>query len=559
MTRVKRNPMVPADLRRVAERRFEQQDAGPLGAFPDGEIHRLVHELQVHQIELEMQNAELKRAGEEIETLLDAYTDLVEYAPVGYLVLDPQGEVLQANLTAATLLQQDRSTLVGRSFPFWLEEGGRQPFTAFLAERFAGGGPASCVLPLRPLAEGGRRWLRLEASGPARAGDCRLAFTDITEQHQAEEARRHQAAEAQHAQKLDSLGSLAAGVAHDINNVLGAIYAVTETLQERASLGADVDEALALIEKAALRGRDLVRGLTTFSRKDLQEPERVDLFLLAQQVVNLLEHASFHRVAFSLESEAPSPFVLAQPGQLSGTLMNLCVNALDAMPDGGHLDLRIRRLQGNDLVLSVQDSGCGMAPEVLARATEPFFTTKPLGAGTGLGLSLALATARAHGGDLTVESEPGRGTMVRLRLPECPAPEISRASTLPLVCRSLTVLLVDDDELIRGSLPDLLASRGHRVHSEACGPEALARVEALADLDLVILDQNMPGMIGLEVLQRLRQRHPHLPVILATGNLERGIIDQVAQDRWTRTIEKPYSIATLIHLMNDLIRQSPEP
>ncbi|WP_306590481.1 PAS domain-containing sensor histidine kinase [Geothrix sp. 21YS21S-4] len=548
-------PQDPNELRRSAELTLARKEEVPLANVSKSEALRLLHELQVHQIELEMQNGELKRSGEEIEALLEAYTDLYDHAPVGYLVIDRKGEIWRANLTAATLLETSRSSLVGSSFPEWMAPRNRADFFAFLDGHFAGNPPGVCELPLRPR-NAMVKWIRIEASWPSQREECRLAFVDITEQHQAEVDRQRYEMEIQHAQQLDSLGRLAAGVAHDINNILGAIYAVTETLKLNVGVQGEFAGSLALIEKAAVRGKELVSGLTRFSRKDPKDPEPVDLHTLVSNQISLLERTSSHSIQFTMEACESHPFVLAQPARLSTALMNLCANSTDAMSAGGRLSLRIQRLPGSLVELSVEDTGCGMLPEVRVRAHEPFFTTKPIGLGTGQGLSMALETARAMGGEMVIESRFGQGTTVSLILPELLDPKAAvppeKATDTP-IGRSLTILFVDDDELMQSTIPPMFRVLGHKVMVAVDGLDALRYLSMEVDFDLVILDHNMPGMTGLETLAELRRLHPTKPVLLATGNLEPKIAKSLRQDPWARGIEKPFSIREITKLMRELI------
>jgi signal transduction histidine kinase len=360
----------------------------------------------------------------------------------------------------------------------------------------------------------------------------------------AEEERKRLEAELQHAQKLESLGSLAGGVAHDMNNVLGAIHAVTQTLKLNHAGDPKLIGPLSTIERAALRGRDLVKGLSDFARKDLREAAPVDLNEVVAQECELLSRTLFQRVRLDKDLQEGLPLVMGEPGALGSAFMNLCVNAVDAMPDGGVLVIRTRSLPGARVELAVEDSGEGMAPEVLSRAMEPFYTTKPYGKGTGLGLSMVYSTVKAHGGTVALESAPGQGTRVRLNLPALPEVPRPAVQDLPLQDpgRPLRILLVDDDELIRDAAPELLALLGHQVSIAASGAEGLERVEADPELDVVILDVNMPDMSGVETLAHLRSLRPGLPVILATGFLGDAVKEILDSDPRVLALSKPYTL-----------------
>jgi PAS domain S-box-containing protein len=368
-------------------------------------------------------------------------------------------------------------------------------------------------------------------------------IADITERKRSEEQRSALQAEVEHLQKLDSLGRLAGGVAHDMNNVLGAIYAVTQTVRFRHQGDRDLDDALATVERAANRGRDLVKGLMGLTRKDLAAPVAIDLNELVRQEMTLLERTLLQRYRLVMDLEQPLPPIQGETGTLGSALMNLCVNAVDAMPDGGTLTIRTRRLAGAKVQIAVEDTGEGMTPQVLKQAMDPFFTTKPFGRGTGLGLSTVFNTARSHGGAFALHSEPGRGTRAVLTLPagaSRPAPAPPEAP--PPVKGSWRILVVDDDELLRAAIPAMLQVLGHRAEALEGGRAALARVDRDGSPDLVILDINMPGMNGLETLRHLRERDPRLPVLLATGFLDREVEAAVQTDPCTLAMTKPFSM-----------------
>ena len=384
---------------------------------------------------------------------------------------------------------------------------------------------------------------------------CLLAVAvDLTESARAAEERRRLEAEIQHAQKLESLGSLASGVAHDMNNVLAAIQTMVEVLSQRLAADPVTVANLDTINRASRRGRDLVKGLTHFARKDLREPETLDLNAIVREEAELLDRTLLQKTRVVLDLEAGLPAVWGEAGSLGSALMNLCVNAVDAMPQGGTLTLQTRS-QPPWVELRVADTGTGMAPAVLARATEPFFTTKAMGKGTGLGLAMVHGTLKAHGGTLLIQSEVGQGSTLTLRLPALagqPAARPQAAGAAPMAARPLRVLLVDDDELIRTTLPPMLELAGHHLQTAAGGREALALLEGGLAVDLVVLDLNMPDMNGLETLARLRILRPGLPVLVATGYLDAATADFLQGQPRILTLGKPYSGTELAGRMREL-------
>ena len=377
---------------------------------------------------------------------------------------------------------------------------------------------------------------------------------DVTAMKEAEAIQRKLELELLQSQKLESLGSLAGGVAHDMNNVLAAIQAVAQVLKLMHADQEELVKSLDTIEKATTRGIALVKSLTNFARKDLHESMPLDLNSLVRQEMELLRRTTLEKVELVMDLEEPLPLVVGERGTLGSALMNLCVNAVDAMSQGGTLTLRTRSLPDGQVELEVQDNGEGMPPAVLARAMEPFFTTKPVGKGTGLGLSLVYATAKAHGGRAFIESQVGKGTSVFVRLPASKMvgmKEEGAGSNAPQG-GAMRVLLVDDDELIRASVPTMLELFGHCVVTAAGGPEALHLLATDATFNLVILDLNMPEMNGADTLRHLRRLEPALPVILATGHLDAATADLLKQDGHALSISKPFSMEELERKLKEL-------
>jgi CheY-like chemotaxis protein len=307
-------------------------------------------------------------------------------------------------------------------------------------------------------------------------------------------------------------------------------------------------EALDTILRAGNRGRDMVKGLTNFARKDLRSAEPVDLNQVVREEASLLEHTLRQKIGLRVELASGLPRVLGEPGNIGSALMNLCVNAVDAMEGGGTLTLRTRSLDPDWVELQVEDTGDGMPADVLARALEPFYTTKPMGKGTGLGLAMVHGTVKSHGGTLELQSTPGQGTRIVMRLPalqpEAAAPGGASAGA-PGRARSLRILLVDDDELIRATVPSLLKHLGHEAVSVASGPEALAALAEGLQVDVVLLDLNMPGMNGEITYRRLRPLHPGLPVLMASGFLEPETEALLKGDPKAAFLAKPYLMEEL--------------
>ena len=379
------------------------------------------------------------------------------------------------------------------------------------------------------------------------------ANLDITE-------RKYLESQLSHSQKMEGLGILAGGVAHDMNNVLGAILGLASIHLEVQPPGTPIYRSLQTITKACNRGGELIQRLLGFARQRLAEGRELDLNALIGEEVRLLERTTLARVSLQTDLADNLKPIRGDAGALSQLLMNLCVNGVDAMPEGGVLMLRTRNLEGEWVEVEVEDSGMGMSPEVLAQATAPFFTTKDPGKGTGLGLSIAHSTMKAHQGSMKIDSEPGRGTRVTLRFPACVTQSLEPEAEPALAMAAgspegapLHILLVDDDELIRQSMRASLELMGHRLTTAPSGESALQQMAAGLQPDLVILDMNMPGLGGSGTLPRLRVLRPGLPVILATGRVDQRALDLLEAHAPVTLLPKPFDMAALREHLNPLV------
>jgi PAS domain S-box-containing protein len=393
-----------------------------------------------------------------------------------------------------------------------------------------------------------------------------VAFRDVSSQRQMEEQLRQ-------AQKMESIGRLAGGVAHDFNNLLGGMMGYAELLARRLE-----DQTLRQYAETVLqtgeRAASLTEKLLAFGRKSSRQNVPVDLHELVREVFGLLRHSLDPRIALRSRLRAEPAVVRGDPSQLQTVLMNLCVNAGDAMPDGGTLTVATElAMPGAEaglpdvlapderyLRLEVRDTGVGMTPETQEHIFEPFYTTKGVGEGTGLGLAMVYGTIRSHGGTIEVQSEPGKGTLFRLYLPL--AEEALEEGELPradeVVSGSGHILLVDDEEVIRDLGGDLLKELGYEVTTAADGPEAvdLYRREPQR-YDLVILDMVMPTWSGRQTYARLREVDPAVPVLVSSGYSLGLDLDELRQEGILGFIPKPYKAAALSQQVARALQASP--
>jgi len=302
----------------------------------------------------------------------------------------------------------------------------------------------------------------------------------------------------------------------------------------------------------------MVKSLLSLARQSPADTSELDMNAILREEVSLLERTTLAQVRLEMDLATSLRPIRGDANALAHAFMNLCVNAVDAMPENGTLALRTRDRGEDGIEVQVEDTGCGMPKEVLERAMDPFFTTKEHGKGTGLGLSMVYSTVKAHQGQMELHSEPGRGTRVTLRFPACEAPlRPAEPAAAPLPGhphRRLNVLVVDDDELIQSSMGELLAVKGHKTTSAFTGEEALARLEAGLQPDVVILDLNMPGLGGAGTLPRLRAMRPDVPVLLATGRPDQTALDLVEAHPGVTMLPKPFNLKELQTHFECLVR-----
>jgi PAS domain S-box-containing protein len=383
------------------------------------------------------------------------------------------------------------------------------------------------------------------------------------------------------AQKLEALGQLAGGVAHDFNNALQTITGGARMILRRGGDAAAAQRFAGMVLEAANRGTSVTRRLLAFARRDALRAEMVDVANLLRGFQEVLAHTLGPQIRIEVQAPSGLPSTQVDRSRLETVLVNLATNARDAMlPAGGTVTLSAAveavadplahpaSLQpGPYLRLAVKDTGTGMDGDTLAHATEPFFTTKPQGKGTGLGLSMARGFAEQSGGSLTVESAPGRGTVVMLWLP-LPPDGIEGVSDDPALAQPspnaddnapdmpARLLLVDDDQLVRNTLAAELRDRGYEVAEVDGGPAALELLDARERVDLLVTDLSMPGMDGATLICESQKRRPGLPAVLITGYAGDGAtlaVGGVAPDATFMLLRKPTSATELGDLMAALL------
>jgi len=487
-------------------------------------VGALQHNLQVQEAEA----AELGR----YRLLVNAVTDYAIY------MLDANGRITSWNPGARRLKGYEEAEILGQHFSrFYIDEdrAARLPTrvlaTAAKDGRFEGEG-------WRVRKDGGRFWANViidPIRNPAGelVGYAKIT-RDLTERHDAQLSLERTREALFQSQKMEAVGQLTGGIAHDFNNLLTAIIGSLEIARRRAtdaSVIRLIDNAL----RGAERGSSLTQRMLMFARRQELDFRPVDIVALVHGMAELLERSLGPSVRVETRFPLGLPWVNTDSNQLEMALLNLAVNARDAMPQGGPIVIAARpetvalahgRLQPGEYVcLSLTDSGEGMDEDTLARAIDPFFTTKETGKGTGLGLPMVHGLAEHSGGQLILRSQKGRGTTAELWLPVAKKTEEATEAEAPAQVpakehRRLIVLVVDDDPLVLTNMAAMLDDVGHKIFEASSAREALAILRRESGIQLVITDQAMPHMTGLQLIEEMKDNWPDLPVILATGFAE---------------------------------------
>ncbi len=398
---------------------------------------------------------------------------------------------------------------------------------------------------------------------------------DVTERQRAAREREDLQRQLQQAHKMEALGQLAGGIAHDFNNILGAIIGYTDLALERFAPDGQgkLGEYLNQVYRAAIRARDLIAQMLAYSRSSGRSSQVVRVESVVKEVIKMLRSAMPATMEFHTEFAIEVPMVRIDPVQLHQMVMNLCINARDAMEGHGQLQVRVERAQGLQAVcaschhqmegdfveLKVCDSGAGIEQDVLPRIFEPFFTTKAVGSGTGMGLSVVHGILHEHGGHVLVETTPGHGTCFRLLLPGLSAAVMEESC--PEYANQVLrrghgrVLVVDDEVRLVNYYAELLESQGYQVTGFTDAGEALLHFrEAPEEVDLVITDQTMPEMTGMRLAEALLQIRPELPVILCTGYSDEIDARSAKALRVAEYFQKPVLPGDLINRVGELLQ-----
>jgi two-component system, cell cycle sensor histidine kinase and response regulator CckA len=530
------------------------------------------HELQVHQIELKVQNAELRRTQLELEESRERYFDLYNCAPVGYCTIDEQGRILEANLRAAEMLATSVDTLERQPLTRFILPEDQDIFYLQQRRTFATLGSESFEIRMRQTSGAEMVvWMVLVATLSDVGGQVtvgRVTMSDISLRKRMEQEQQKLQTQLFQAQKLESIGTLAGAIAHDFNNLLASIMANLAILELEKSDQAARAECLDDIKTLAQRGADLTKQLLGFARRGKFEVAPLDFDAVLEKVCCVFERT--HKdISMRLERGAPTCSVLADRGQFEQVVLNLLMNAGQAMPGGGELrvateevTLSIRDAEshgvrpGSYVKLSVIDNGVGMSEAVRSRIFEPFFTTRLHGGGSGLGLASVYGIIKNHNGFIAVESTLGQGSEFYVYLPTTEREPVLPPVPIQEVPRegAETLLLVDDEEQIIKSWGRTLRHLGYNVLIARNGIEALEILREHADeISLVILDLIMPGMGGKDTFDAMRKLSPGLKVLVWSGYGSDGVASDMMARGCSGFIQKPAGVAALSAKLRELL------
>jgi len=527
---------------------------------------QLLYELRVHQIELEIQNEELLLKQVELEASRARFFDLYDLAPVGYFTLSETGLILEANLTASTMLGVARGALAKKPLSRFVLPEDQNIYYRQHKRLFETGALQVCELRLVKK-DSTLFWARLEAAAPQDADGapvCHAVISDITDRKQMEK-------ELLKTSKLESLSLLAGGIAHDFNNILTGIMANISIARHLIKPGEEALEPIIDAEQASIRARDLIRQLLLFARGGIQARESTSLAGLLREVTGFVLSGSNIAPRFILSDDLWP--IQADAGQIYQVFENLVINAKQAMNKGGTLEIRGENIvvgeesapnlnPGRYLRISIKDEGEGIPEQNLARIFDPYFTTKK--EGSGLGLAITFSIIKNHGGHISVESRAGEGTTFEIFLPALASDEEARVEMTSRGDGQTEngkgrILVMDDEESIRKTLGRLLGFMDYRVDFAVCGEEAIEMYRKAKDdgknYMAAIMDLTVPGrMGGKEAAGIIKGIDPEARLIVSSGYSDDDLIANYKNYGFIGVMVKPYTVKELQETLERVIQ-----
>ncbi len=577
-------------LRQRAEKNL-QEHAGETTTLTKEDLRHLVHELQVHQIELTMQNEELLHTQEQLSDSREQYLDLYNNAPVGYLTLDKKGHIVQANHTFTQMLVASQEEVLSRPLTQFIHYDDQDIFYIHRRQVLNKRVRQTCELRLNT-SRGDQFYAQFDTVMSSEEGQndtYRIVVTDVTQRKQFVEALREsklqleqtlaQLTEAQAQmiarERLAAVGQLAAGIAHDFNNIL-AVIQIHADLLLRPDISSDTwNRKLHIIQQQVSHASSLTQQILDFSRVKMLNLKRVDLHDFLPEVANVLQVALPDSILFSLRVLVEKCPVRVDADRLQQVLLNLAINAREAMPTGGslHILCDIERVNGPPspssnhsdgpwAKISIRDTGTGIKDDVLPFIFEPFFTTRGP-SGSGLGLAQVFGIIKQHNGSVTVESKEGIGSTFTIWLPLLPeTDEVERIPDERDVERlsaashhhEATIALVDDNAMLRDALSMALEILGYNVLSFSNARDVVDFCKQKdANLSLVITDLEMPEMSGMELAQELNQDFPDIKIIILSGYSSDHMSDELQGVEDICWLQKPIELNVIGKVVSEIL------
>jgi len=554
---------------------LQQMEATQKKENSSNEMERVLHELSVHQIELEMQNRELQDTRDELEFSRNRYADLYDFAPSGYVTMDKNGLILEINITGAKMLGMEKKELSGMPFIGYVISKDSTKFISYISE--CKKSDKNMAVEISVERKGGEIIQLQLTTVPFKEEGItlyRTAMTDITERQKSEREKKKLQQELDTAQKLKALGTLSGGIAHEFNNILGVILGYTEITMDELPANSPLNEYLMYIVKSCLRAKDIVKQILIFSQRGKQEIKPLKLSEVITEAFELIRPLLPSTVKLCKNFEENESFIPGDLTSIHQILINLCTNAIHSMSgEKGTITVTLtdmdidaesssfyeRLTPGPYVKLTVSDTGHGMDSEVIKHIFEPFFTTKATGKGSGMGLSVVHGIVKIHNGDIKVYSKPGHGTSFDIFFPRITDDnkDINNKhieEEKPLYKDTgKRILFVDDEETLVAIGKQFMKKFGCTFYATVSSEEALKIFsERSDDFDLVITDQTMPEMTGIELIEKLKAIRNDIPVILCTGHSDSVNEENSSSMGITKFIMKPYSSRILLEAIRSV-------
>ena len=564
------------------------------------DVRQTIHELRVHQIELQMQNDELRQSQFALEESRSRFRDLYDNAPLGYCLITADGLIGDANRTLSDMLGFPQTQLDGHKFTSLIDKDDQDTFYLLRRRILASQQSQTCEVRMHR-SDASSTWIELTVTIATINGDdvcLRVALMNIDARIRAEAARTLLENQLRESQKMEAVGTLAGGIAHDFNNILAVILVNAELTDRMAKTAAPAAlPFVSEIQKAAIRARELVNQILAFCRREPTNRQVVSLAEVIEESIGLLRATMPARFQLHFTHDPSVPQVLANATQIEQVVINLATNAMQAM-DGkaGNLAIHLDTIQfqpetiaelklNRDLWATCDsavrivfsDDGPGMEHGVVERIFEPFFTTKEVNRGTGLGLAVVHGIVRAHDGQILVHTKLGQGTTFTIYLPtarqataeicdghaskpqvQSPEPVLAQASSAARPDRC--VVYVDDDTFVLSAVVRLLRECGVLTQGYSDPAAALQfLVDETNQVEMLVTDYNMPGISGLEFARQIHRIRPNLPVVVTSGYIDDELRSHAEEAGVMALMPKPFSATNFLDLLMQARMASGEP